>query len=225
MTWTKALPLKVPVKVHWASSQDWRILALVAALSFLTSKLGLLLSSPDLAAPPIWPTAGLALAAVLIFGYRIWPGILVGAFLSSLSALAGAKHNPLLAAAASVCIASGETLQALIAAWLVETHANGREACRAPHTLAIFVAVAALAGATISATSTSLASFLAGLSPDRDLSDLWVDLWLANVVGVILIAPLLLLWSRGDWPQLTLRRGVELVFLLFLLDRKSTRLN
>ena len=209
MTWTKALHLKVPVKAHWAVNRDGPLVAFVAVFCFFAGKLGLFLVSQSSLVPPVWPLAGVALGAVLICGYRVWPGILAGALLSSLPAFVGPRHHPLVAAAVSICMASGETLQALVAAWLVETYANGRDACRQPRTLAIFVAVAALAGSSISATSNALSSFLGGLIPGRELGDAWAAFWLANAVGVLLIAPLLLLWSQGPLPKPRLARIAE----------------
>ncbi len=47
----------------------------------LTGQLGLLLAIPPGYATAIWPPSGIALAGVLLFGYRVWPGILVGSFL------------------------------------------------------------------------------------------------------------------------------------------------
>ena len=217
MTWAKAFHLKVPVKAQWASSHDWPLLAFVAAFCFFAGKLGLSLVASNLLVPAIWPLAGFALAAVLILGYRIWPGILAGAFLSSLTALVSTRHPPLPAAAVAICQASGETLQALVTAWLLETYAQGRDACRQPRTLVLFVALAALAGTSISASSNALSSLLAGFIQARQLGDLWAALWLANAVGVLLIAPLLLLWSRDPVPKLNLARSAEAAAIILLL--------
>ena len=50
----------------------------------VTGKLGLLLATPPGYATAIWPPSGLALAALLVWGYRVWPGIALGSFLINL---------------------------------------------------------------------------------------------------------------------------------------------
>ena len=59
------------------------ILGGLAMLYFLGAKLGLSLSFGQPGASPVWPPAGLSVAAVLLLGYRVWPGILLGALLAN----------------------------------------------------------------------------------------------------------------------------------------------
>jgi integral membrane sensor domain MASE1 len=91
------------------------ILAGLAMLYFLGAKLGLSLSFKYPSASPVWPPAGLSVAAVLLLGYRVWPGILLGAMLANVTnpSLAGAANGSLLAA--SLGIAIGNTAEALVA--------------------------------------------------------------------------------------------------------------
>src|SRR5437763_14075149 len=53
----------------------------LAVIYFIAGKLGLMLASLHASASPVWPPAGIALAAILLLGYRVWPAIFVGAFL------------------------------------------------------------------------------------------------------------------------------------------------
>ena len=57
------------------------LIGLLAIAYFIAGKLGLMLASLHASASPVWPPAGIALAAMLLFGYRVWPAIFVGAFL------------------------------------------------------------------------------------------------------------------------------------------------
>src|SRR4051812_18603049 len=86
------------------------ILAL-AAVYFGAAKLGLALAYVAEQVTVVWPPTGMALAAVLLFGYRVWPGIALGAFLANAT-----THEPPLVA---VGIAAGNTLEALAGAWLL----------------------------------------------------------------------------------------------------------
>src|SRR6188474_2829498 len=87
----------------------------VAAAYFLAAELGLSLASVHTNVSPVWPPTGIAIAAVLLLGNRVWPGILLGALLANLL-------TPV-PAAASAAIAVGNTLEALSAGWLLRSMA------------------------------------------------------------------------------------------------------
>src|SRR5205814_8381543 len=76
-----------------------------------------MLASLHASASPVWPPAGIALAALLVLGYRVWPAIFVGAFLVNLTTAGNV--------ATSLAIASGNTLEAVCGAWLVNRFAGG----------------------------------------------------------------------------------------------------
>jgi len=58
-------------------------IALLAALYFLSAKLALALAIPPGYATPIWPPSGIALAALLLAGTRLWPGVWLGSLLAN----------------------------------------------------------------------------------------------------------------------------------------------
>src|SRR6059058_4336628 len=99
-----------------------RIFALVAltTLYFLAGKLGLRLAFVHASASAVWPPAGIALAALLLFGYGAWPAIFLGAFLVNMTTFGNV--------ATSLAIGAGNTLEAVCAAWLVNRFANGTRA-------------------------------------------------------------------------------------------------
>jgi len=94
---------------------------IVLALAYFWSgKFGLSLASFHASATPVWPPTGIALVAVLLGGYRLWPGILVGAFAVNMT-LPGTVWT-------AGGVAVGNTLEALIGALLVNRFARGRHA-------------------------------------------------------------------------------------------------
>src|SRR5438094_10366782 len=94
------------------------LIGILAIIYFIVGKLGLMLASLHASASPVWPSAGIALAAMLLFGYRVWPAIFLGAFLANLTT-AGSV-------ATSLGIATGNTLEGLIGARFLNRCANGR---------------------------------------------------------------------------------------------------
>jgi integral membrane sensor domain MASE1 len=116
------------------------ILAL-AAVYFGAAKFGLALAFVNASATAVWPPTGIALAALLLWGYRLWPGIFLGAFLVNIT-----TQGTLLT---TLGIATGNTLEALLGVWLVNEFANGRRAFEQARDifkfvlLAVFVSTAA----------------------------------------------------------------------------------
>src|SRR5215470_3891275 len=108
-------------KGSWAmESRRFSGLPLIGGLAvvyFIAGKLGLMLASLHASASPIWPPAGIALAALLLLGYRAWPAIFIGAFLVNVTTAGNV--------ATSFAIGSGNTLEALVGAWLVNRFAGG----------------------------------------------------------------------------------------------------
>src|SRR5262244_463205 len=81
---------------------------LIASVYFVAGKFGLSLASVHTNVSPVWPPAGLALAAVLLFGMRVWPGVFLGALLVNLT-------TPI-SITACFAIAIGNTFEAVAAA-------------------------------------------------------------------------------------------------------------
>src|SRR5436190_7089720 len=95
-------------------------LLILTTLYFAAGKLGLSLAFLQANASAVWPPTGLALAALLFFGYRLWPAIFVGALIVNL-----AIKTPILP---SIAIATGNTLEAVAGAFLARRFANGTAA-------------------------------------------------------------------------------------------------
>src|SRR5712675_3338469 len=94
------------------------LIGILTVLYFIAGKLGLMLASLHASASPVWPAAGIALAALLVLGYRIWPAIFVGAFLVNVTT-AGSVIT-------SIGIAAGNTFEGMAGAYLVNRFASGR---------------------------------------------------------------------------------------------------
>src|ERR1700731_200172 len=128
-------------------AQAARSLPLVAGLTvlyFVGSKLGLRLAIVHPSATAVWPGTGIALAALLLLGYRVWPGIFLGAFAVSLTT-AGSILS-------SLGIASGNTLEALLGAYLVTRFANGRRVFNRAEDIFKFALLACIVATTLGAS-------------------------------------------------------------------------
>jgi integral membrane sensor domain MASE1 len=119
-------------------------LAALAAVYFAAGKLGLFLAVVHPIASPVWPASGIAIAAVLLLGQRVWPALFAAAFLVNVSAGAGI--------ASSLGIAVGNSLEAVVGGWLGTRFARGVQAFERSQDVFEFVVLAGLLATTISAT-------------------------------------------------------------------------
>jgi integral membrane sensor domain MASE1 len=123
---------------------DAGTVAALTAVYFVSGKLGLTLAYFNASASAVWPASGIALAALLVFGYRVWPGVFLGAFLVNITT-AGSV-------ATSLGIATGNTLEALVGAYLVNRFANGRHAFDRAQDVFRFAFLAGMSSTAVSAT-------------------------------------------------------------------------
>ena len=186
---------KVPAK---SSTLGWRAQArylgtlLVVALAYFgLAKLGLQLASINPSASPIWPPTGLALAAVLLGGLRMWPAIVIGAFAANVTT-AGTP-------ATAAVIALGNTLEALAGGYLIGRWSGGRETFLSPWRVAKFALVAVGPATVISATVGDLTLSVAGLAAWTKFTPIWITWWLGDAAGALVVTPVIVLWAQSEW--------------------------
>jgi PAS domain S-box-containing protein len=184
-----------------------RVVCLVA-IYFLAGFLGkhATFMSGDVAL--VWPHAGIALAAVLLFGYRFLPGVAIGAFLFSVM-----DGKPL--GFFTFGTALGNCVGATICAYLLQKSVGFQSRMERARDAVSFIALAALFGTTINALF-NVASVYAGGQTDWDnLGSAFLVWWIPNAMGCLVIAPLLLSWSHFQIPRWSAKRAAELTVCAF----------
>lgn len=165
----------------------WQRIVLVAVAYIGFALAGQLLSGPVTQAPLIWPPAGLALAVLLAWGPRLWPGLWIGAFLFHFW-----LETPLDDVAVAAFVATAATLQALFAARLT------RHLLDAPIPLARegdvfrFLLLGGPLSCLVSASITIPAIYLIGHITAEHAMTLWLFWWTGDTLGVLLFTPLIL---------------------------------
>jgi signal transduction histidine kinase/CheY-like chemotaxis protein len=188
------------------------IAGIFAVLYFVAGKLSLKLAFLHASASPVWPPAGIALAALLLFGIRLWPAIFIGAFLVNLTT-AGNVFT-------SLGIATGNTLEAVIGAWLIQGFAGGLRVFERAYDVFKFALAAALS-ALVSPTIGLTGLALAGFATWATYPDIWLTWWLGDLGGVVMFAPLLVLWLAHPLRRGNPSRDFEVAILLLLLTLLS----
>jgi PAS domain S-box-containing protein len=181
-------------------------LAAVAAAYFLLAKLGLQLASINPSASPIWPPTGVALAAVLLGGLRIWPAILVGAFAAN-ATTAGTLET-------SAFIAAGNTLEGVVGGYLIARWCGGAGAFATPARIAKFAIVCAGAPTIISASIGVATLCVAGLADWTNFIPIWVTWWLGDAAGAVVVTPVIVLWANTRWRSIGWKEAGDIAMVL-----------
>jgi integral membrane sensor domain MASE1 len=162
------------------------VIVAIAAIYFLAAKFGLSLAFGPKAISVVWPPTGIALAALLLCGNRVWPAITLGAFLVNLL-------TPDESIATAVTIAAGNTLEACLGAFLLR-RVDFRSSLTRLRDVFALIGLAAVLSTAVSATVGAMA--LSGLLPDlhpwSQLPRNWFLWWVGDAMGNLLVAPVLL---------------------------------
>jgi two-component sensor histidine kinase len=181
----------------------------VALAYYVAGRLALILAIPPGYASAVWPAAGVALVAILVFGYRVWPGILVGHFfanvftaydVSSLGATVRSVALPL-------TIACGGVLQAVGGAALIRRAIGPTIVLQDEKEIATFLALGGPIGCLISATAGQISLYASGMVSGPDIPFSWFTWWVGDTIGVMVVAPVLLAWLASPRDRWRTRRA------------------
>ena len=182
--------------------------ALVAAAYYGAARLGLLMQLPGTNASPVWPPSGIGLAAVLLLGLRVWPGILIGAFLANLLTLPYTVPGCL----ASLGICVGNTLEPVCGLVLLRRLVPVGDPFERTPDVFRFFAIAAGACA-VAATNGAASLWLTGIIPSKIYGSVWLTWWLGDLSGMLILAPAIVRWSNAPQLGMPSARLLELAAL------------
>ncbi|HEY2387939.1 MAG TPA: MASE1 domain-containing protein, partial [Candidatus Binatia bacterium] len=180
-------------------------LSVVALVYVGAARLGLTMAFGAEQVTPVWPPTGIALAALLLLGLRAWPAIFVGAVVSNVTI-----GTPIWIACG---IASGNTLEALTAAWLLRFLRVDAALTRVRDVLLLILAGSVVSSA-VSATIGVASLCLGGVQPWEASPRLWGVWWIGDAGGDLIVAPLLLVWAslpQLRWPRWRILEALALL--------------
>ena len=197
----------------------------VAVAYYISGKLGTLLAVPPGYATAIWPPSGIALAGVLIYGNRVWPGILLGSFLINLQiASTGNPHGMILSSVAiALLISSGATLQALSGSYLLRRFAGFPNPLSTPKEVELFMLIGGLGSALINSTISVSTLVAVEKVPVENFLTNWGTWWAGDAIGICIFTPLILAWllhPTSAWKH----RRVVITFTILAMFSLTTLL-
>src|SRR5688572_5909781 len=168
----------------------------LAAIYVMAARLGLALDAVADFATFVWAPTGISLAALLLLGKRVWPGVFIGA------AIANALTRASLPVALGIAI--GNTLEALLGAHLLRRRPQFRPTLENAGSVIALIVFAALLSTLVSATIGVATLYLGGALATTNILATWRAWWVGDMVGALLIAPPLLVWATQ--PRVPFRR-------------------
>ena len=186
-----------------------RYFATVAVVTLVylgAAKFGLSLAFATEQVTAFWPPTGIAVAALLLFGYRLWPAVFLGALVVN----ATTAETPLATAAG---IAVGNTLGPLATVFLLRQFAQfDNSFARARDALGLCLCGAI--GMTVSASNGVANLAYADIVKWSDYWSVWWVWWIGDTMGVLVVAPLILAWAARSQMEYSLKNVGEFAVLL-----------
>lgn len=202
---------RAPPGTLWPLSRkaSWIAIPLLALAYCGVASISLLLAIPPGYASAVWPPAGIALAAWLAYGGRIWPGILIGAALANLGVIGTSVP-------VALAIGAGNAAEAALAGVLIRRFVALRHRFDQPAAVWKFAAIA-FGAALVAATNGVATLALAGQVPWAEFGTHWLTWWLGDATGIIIVTPLLLCWSEPDNGRTAGEKRIEYQLFAALL--------
>jgi PAS domain S-box-containing protein len=186
---------------------DLGAVVLLAGLYYAAAKIGLTLAYLNGAVTALWPPVGVGIAALVLYGPRLWPGVVIGDLLV-------ADFSTPLGTVLGQTV--GNTLEVVVAAVLLRRLTGRRPALdRVGDVLALVAACAA--GTLVSASLGPMSLRLGDVITAEEFGEVWRTWWLSDFTGALVVAPLLLTWASLAFPPLGRREMIEGAALLATL--------
>jgi PAS domain S-box-containing protein len=150
----------------------------------------------------VWPPAGIAVAAILLFGYRFWPGVAMGAVLFS-----SMNGTPL--GFFTLGTAVGNTMGAIVCAYLLKGMIGFDRAMERTRDVTGYIGLACFIGATVNAAFNVLSLVYAGTVAWDDLFSTTMTWWVPNALAGLVIAPFILAWATPSKIRWNARLWIE----------------
>jgi len=186
------------IKVRTRGFSNLVSITILTALYFLGGLVGQESAFMSKSVALVWPPAGIALAAILLFGYRFWPGVALGACLFSLM-------NGMPLGFFTLGTAVGNTIGAVVCVFLLERFVHFHNRIDRMRDAVGFIVLACLIGTTVNASFNVVSLIYSQQLSWDDLFPQILQWWVPNAMAGLVITPFILAWvtpstKRWDWP-------------------------
>ena len=149
-------------------------------------------------ASPVWPAAGVAFAAALLWGWRALPGVFVGSVGANLFSLTLVGVPASHAWSTGITIGIGAVLGAAAGSALVHRFVGPIRRLDTPRAVILTLALGGLVATTIAPTIGVATQLMSGLLSTGQAPFGWLTWWVGDSIGVIVFAPLVLMFMPSQ---------------------------
>ena len=184
----------------------------LAGIYLVTARLGLLMAQPGTNATAVWLPTGIAMAAVLRRGPKVWPGIFIGSLSINTWLLHGLGLSAQACVFAALAAAAGNSIEAVLAGFLIARFTGTRNPFGRSKDVVHFIFFGALLSTALSAL-VGVSALCAAIGRWEIFSPSWLTWWLGDATGALLVTPLVMTFGQWGPGGRASRRRLE--FLLF----------
>ncbi len=195
--------------VATVNHSTWMLQILGLAVAYLvTGKIGIFLAIPPGYATAIWPPSGIALAGILLYGYRVWPGILLGSMLVNLPTTwdSSSSFDIFISMTIVLAISSGAALQAIVGTYLLRRFGGFPNSLGSEKEVFSFMLFGGILSSLINSTLSVTTLVLSNRIPMTNFLANWGTWWVGDVIGVFIFTPLVLMWTLSPYTDWVNRR-------------------
>ena len=180
------------------TADRWVRVIILAAGYTLTGIVGLSLAIPPGYATAVWPPSGIALAGLMLWGPRVWPGIAIGSVLVNVAVAfsTGGGEFSGLSVVIALSIAVGSTVQMLVCAEAIQRWVGVSQIFEAGPATLLYTGISFVACFIASTWGVATLSVAGVLQPDQFLNS-WQTWWLGDLIGILVFAPVFLTWRQS----------------------------
>lgn len=188
--------------------------AAVAVAYYALGRLGLSISV--LQVTPVWPPSGIALAAVLVWGSEVWPGIWLGSLLVNFSNKFDYTHI-VLSSFATIGAATGSTFAALLGGKLLNRFGEGIRTLDQARGAFRFLVFGVILSTLVAASIGTLSLQLTKAISYSLFWKIWFTWWMGDMAGVLVVTPLLLAFYNNRKIEFRPAQILETLFLVLVV--------
>ena len=189
------------------------VILFLIIIYFISGKVSLNFAFLNQSVSPIWIPTGISIAAFIIWGFKIWPAIFIGAFLVNITTT-GTVFS-------SLGMAIGNTLEGVTGLYLINKFIRDKKIFERPLNIFKYIFLVGLVATFLSAIIGVTSLYLENLIDPWNFSMVLTTWWLGDLGGVLIVAPVLLLWISDYKINKRPRKIFEAVLIFLLLISTS----
>lgn len=175
---------------------NFGLASMYAVSSIISQQFGVI---PPGNATAIFAPSGIAFVAIFFFGYKVAPGVLLGSFMGNNNLYL--PNFALIGFSVALAIGIGAMIEGSLGVYLLKKFGNRERPFEQVRSVWIFILLSALASCLVNATIGSSALVLGGFAPPAVHGNIWLTWWLGDAAGVVILAPLFIVWRHLPKPS------------------------